>query len=58
MRRAVLAFLAGMLLCIPAAIIGEALDFGGFAWLCTIVVLLLVTSLFDREGYYGPRDPS
>ena len=48
----------GAALCVPAVCIGEALHFGGFAWLVTLVVLMLVTSLFDREGFYGPRDPS
>jgi hypothetical protein len=57
MKRALLAFLAGLLLCIPAAIVGHALNFGGFAWLVTLAVLMFVTSLFDREGFYGPRDP-
>jgi hypothetical protein len=57
MKRALLAFLAGLLLCIPAAIVGHTLNFGGFAWLVTLVALMFVTSLFDREGFYGPRDP-
>jgi len=57
MKRALLAFLAGLLLCILAAIVVHALHFGGFAWLVTLVVLMFVTSLFDREGFYGPRAP-
>jgi hypothetical protein len=56
MKRTVLAHLVGAALCVPAALIGKALHFGGFAWLVTLVVLLLLTSLVDRDWFYGPRD--
>jgi hypothetical protein len=56
-KRAVFAFVAGTLLCVPAVLLGEALHFGGLAWLATLIALILATSLFDREGFYGPRGP-
>lgn len=55
-KRAALAFLVGATLLIPAGMVGRALDFGGLAWLGMFVLVLLAASLFDREGFYGPRD--
>jgi hypothetical protein len=48
---------AGAILLVPLGMLAKALHFGGFAWLMTLVLVILVASLFDREGFYGPRDP-
>ena len=56
MKRTVLAHLVGAVLCVPAALVGSALDFGGLAWLVTLVVVMLLASLVDRDWFYGPRD--
>jgi hypothetical protein len=53
--RTLLAFVAGAILTVPYVLIGEALDFGGLAWLGGFVVVLVLASLADREGFYGPR---
>ena len=37
-------------------LIGEALDFGGLAWLGALLVGLLLVSLVDREYFYGPSE--
>jgi glutamate racemase len=47
--------LFGVLLCIPVGVIGEALHFGGLAWLAAVMVVGLLASLVDRDGCYGPR---
>jgi hypothetical protein len=53
-----LTVLVGGILLVPVVAIAEALDFGGLAWLVAFVVVLLLASLVDREGFYGPREPS
>ena len=50
-------FLAAAILCVPAGLVGRALQFGGFAWLVTFVVILPLAALADRDYFYGPRDP-
>lgn len=35
----------------------DALGFGPWAWFGTLLALMFFTSLFDREGFYGPREP-
>jgi hypothetical protein len=57
MKAQALAMLAGIALMVPARVIGKALDFGGFAWLATFVVILLLAGLVDREYFYGSREP-
>jgi hypothetical protein len=52
--RTLLAFVVGGALAVFLALIGEALEFGGFAWLAGLVVVLVLASLVDREGFYGP----
>jgi len=37
--------------------VGVALDFGPWAWFAFVVAMMFFTSLFDREGFYGPREP-
>jgi hypothetical protein len=53
-----LTVLVGGILLVPVVAIAEALDFGALAWLVAFVVVLLLASLVDREGFYGPREPS
>jgi hypothetical protein len=54
--RTVLAFVVGGALAVLLALIGETLEFGGLAWLAGLVVVLVLASLVDREGFYGPRE--
>ena len=51
------ALITGGLITVPAAMVGEALGFGPWAWFVFLLVMMFVTSLFDREGFYGPREP-
>ncbi len=37
---------------LAVALIGEALDFGGLAYLAALVVGLLLVSLTDRDRFY------
>jgi hypothetical protein len=53
MRRFVLALMTMVVLMVPAVLIGEALDFGGLAWLATLLVVMLLGALVDRPGFYG-----
>ena len=53
MNRTVLAFVTLALLCVPMALIGQALDFSGWAWMGALVVVMVLASLVDREGFYG-----
>jgi peptidoglycan/LPS O-acetylase OafA/YrhL len=54
--RTLLAFVVGAVLTVPLVLIGETLDFGGLAYLAGLVVVLVLASLGDREGFYGPRE--
>lgn len=56
-NRGLLSFLVGAALAVPVTFIGEALDFGGLAWLAALVALMFVASLVDREGFYGEPHP-
>ncbi|HYN50348.1 MAG TPA: hypothetical protein VES62_05435 [Thermoleophilaceae bacterium] len=51
------ALLIGCVAMIPASVAAGALDFGPWAWFVLIVAMMFFTSLFDREGFYGPREP-
>jgi Na+/H+ antiporter NhaD/arsenite permease-like protein len=59
MSRTLLAYLTLAVLCVPAVLIGQALDFGGLAWLVTLLLVMVLASLVDREGFYGanPKRP-
>jgi hypothetical protein len=46
--------LAMVAITVPIVLIGEALDFGGLAWLGALLVGLLLVSLVDRDYFYGP----
>lgn len=56
MKGFVRALALGMVVLIPLAIAGKALDFGGLAWFAVLLVVMFVGSLADREGFYGPRE--
>jgi hypothetical protein len=48
------AFVGGMVaITVPTVLIGQALDFGGLAWLGALLVDLLLVSLVDRDYFYG-----
>lgn len=53
MNRTLLALLVGVTLLVPVVAIGEALGFGSLAWSASIVAVVVVASLVDREGFYG-----
>jgi hypothetical protein len=38
---------------VPIVLVGQALEFGGLAWLGALVVALLLVSLVDRDYFYG-----
>jgi hypothetical protein len=40
MNRTILAFVTLALLCVPMALIGQALDFSGWAWMGALVVVM------------------
>lgn len=53
MNRTVLAFLTLALLCVPMALIGQALEFSAWAWMAALLVVVVIASLVDRDGFYG-----
>jgi hypothetical protein len=53
MNRTILAVVTLALLCVPMALIGQALDFSGWAWVGSLVVVTVLASLVDREGFHG-----
>jgi len=53
--RTLLAALVGVALLVPVVAIAEAIRFGSLAWVAAIMAVLVVVSLVDREGFYGPR---
>jgi hypothetical protein len=55
MKRFLLALLVACVLVVPAGLIGEALDFGGLAWLATLLVIVALAGLVDRPGFYGTQ---
>jgi hypothetical protein len=57
MKRFLLALLVACALVVPASLIGEALDFGGLAWLATLLVVVSLAGLVDRPGFYGTQRP-
>lgn len=58
MKRTFIAFVVGGAVLVPLTILGERLDVGSWVGTATVVLAMFVTSLVDREGFYGPRDPS
>jgi hypothetical protein len=52
-KRVARILLAMVAITVPIGLIGEALDFGGLAWLGALVVGLLLVSLVDRDYFYG-----
>ncbi|MDQ3678524.1 MAG: hypothetical protein M3401_17295 [Actinomycetota bacterium] len=57
MRSPLLLIVVGLATSAAAALIGDALDFGGLAWIGTLIAVMLTVSAFDRERFYGPRPP-
>jgi hypothetical protein len=51
------ALLIGALATVPVVLVGKALGFDGLAWFGVLLAMMFFTSLFDREGFYGPRKP-
>jgi hypothetical protein len=52
-KRVARILLAMIAMTVPIVMIGEALDFGGLAWLGALLVGLLLVSLVDRDYFYG-----
>lgn len=50
--------LAGLAITVLGVLVGEALNFGGMAWILTLIVVMLGVSVVDRERFYGPRTPN
>jgi hypothetical protein len=46
-----------VLLCIPLGTVGEALDFGGWAYFGVLMAVGLLAGLVDREGFWGSPPP-
>lgn len=57
MRSPLLLISAGLVIATVGALVGDALDFGGLAWIVALVVMMLAISVLDRERFYGPRPP-
>jgi hypothetical protein len=57
MKPTALALAAGAVLLVPAGAIGKALDFGDLAQYVTLVVVMLLASLVDREWFWGAGGP-
>ncbi len=53
MKRMLLVYLTMAVLLVPAVVVGKALHFGGLAYMATLVVVMLVAALVDREHFYG-----
>jgi hypothetical protein len=56
MSRTILALGVGLVLCVPLALVGQALDFSGWAWMAGVLVVTVLALLVDREGFYGAED--
>ena len=54
MPRTLLTVLTLVALSVAAGLIGEALDFNGVAYFAALLVVMVLTSLTDRERFYGP----
>jgi hypothetical protein len=52
-KRVARILLAMIAITVPIVLIGEALHFGGLAWLGALLVGLLLVSLVDRDYFYG-----
>jgi hypothetical protein len=57
MRRRAIGFLAGLALVWPLRVAGDALHLGGAGFLLTLVTVMFFVSLFDRDYFYGEREP-
>lgn len=42
---------------VAMSFVGDALHFGGLAWLAVLLGLMFLTSLVDREWFYGEPHP-
>lgn len=58
MNRTVLAVLVGVMLAIPVGLIAGSWGIkSGWALTGITVLIGLIVTLIDREGFYGPREP-
>lgn len=58
MRRGLLAFSIGVVVLIPLAVAGESIGIGSWGMTGIGFAVMLLISLIDREGFYGPRGDS
>jgi len=58
MGRGLLAFLVGVVVLIPLVIVAESIGIGSWGMTGLGFVVMLLISLIDREGFYGPRGDS
>lgn len=56
MRRTLLAFSVGVVLLVPIVIVAESAGVGSWGLTGLGIAVMLVISLLDREGFYGPRE--
>jgi hypothetical protein len=56
-KRFLMALSVAVLLCVPVALIGEALDFSGWAYFAALMAVGVLATLVDREGFYGSSPP-
>lgn len=56
MIRTVLAAIVGVALLVPVVAVGEAVGFGFLAWTASIIGVVVVASLVNRDGFYGRDD--
>ncbi len=53
MARTLLTAATLVALTVVAGLVGEALDFSGVAYFAALLVVMVLTSLTDRERFYG-----
>jgi hypothetical protein len=56
MSRTALAFIAVAVLALGAGVIGNQLGLGSWGFTALAVIVGLLATLVDREGFYGPRE--
>ncbi|MGI8660876.1 MAG: hypothetical protein ACR2LH_07580 [Thermoleophilaceae bacterium] len=58
MGRGLLAFLVGVVVLIPLVIVAESIGIGSWGMTGIGFAVMLLISLIDREGFYGPPGDS
>jgi hypothetical protein len=55
-NRTALAFLVGIAIAVPVGVLAANAGVSSWGRTGIVLLLMLLVSLIDREGFYGPRD--